>query len=175
MRLFIALEFNELKEYFYSLQDKIKFNTGRFIFPKTFHMTLKFIGEFDENKVEIVQRILEKVKFEQFSVKLSKAGFFPTEKYIRVIWIGVKPEEEVIKLQHKIDKALEELNFRPEKNFKPHITLARVKVLQEKNEFVENIKSLVIEEKEITLKNFKLVKSELTPEGPVYEDVAVFS
>ncbi len=175
MRLFIALEFDDVKEYFYSLQDKIRPSAGKLTFPKKFHMTLKFIGEYDENKVEIVQRILEKVKFEQFSVKLSKAGFFPTEKYIRVVWLGVKPEEEIIKLQHKIDKALEELNFKPEKNFKPHITLARVKVLQEKNEFVEKIKSLIIEEREITLKNFKLVKSELTPEGPVYEDVAMFS
>ena len=175
MRLFIALEFNELKEYFYSLQDKIRFNTGRFTFPKTFHMTLKFIGEFDENKVEIVKKILEKIKVEQINVKISKAGFFPTEKYIRVVWIGVKPEEDIIKLQNRIDKALEELNFKSEKNFKPHITLARVKVLQEKQEFVEKVKSLVIEEKEIILKNFKLVKSELTPEGPVYEDVAVFS
>lgn len=175
MRLFIALEFDEVKEYFYSLQDKIRSNAGKLTFPKKFHMTLKFIGEFDENKVEIVKRILEKVKFEQFKVKLSSAGFFPTEKYIRVVWLGIKPEENVIKLQNRIDKALEELNFRQEKNFKPHITLARVKILQEKNEFVEKVKSLVIEEKEITLKNFKLVKSELTPEGPVYEDVAVFS
>ncbi|MBS3158375.1 RNA 2',3'-cyclic phosphodiesterase [Candidatus Woesearchaeota archaeon] len=175
MRLFIALEFNELKKYFYSLQDKIRFNSGKFTFPKTFHMTLKFIGEFDENKVEIVKKILEKVKFEKISVKVSKIGFFPTEKYIRVVWIGIKPEEEIIKLQSRIDKELEELNFKQEKSFKPHITLARVKVLQEKEEFVEKVKNLVIEEKEITLKSFKLVKSELTPEGPVYEDLGEFS
>jgi len=174
MRLFIALEFNELKEYFYSLQDKIRFNSGKFTFPKAFHMTLKFIGEFDENKVEIVKKILEKVKFEHINVRVSKVGFFPTEKYIRVVWLGIKPEEEIIKLQNRIDKELEELNFKHEKSFKPHITLARVKVLQEKDEFIEKVKSLVIEEKEITLKSFKLVKSELTPEGPVYEDLGEF-
>ena len=175
MRLFIALDFDGLKEYLYSIQEKIRYSSGKLTYPKKFHLTLKFIGEFDDNKIEIVKTFLKKVKFCEFAVRLSKIGVFPNDKYIKVVWIGIKPEQEIIKLQNRIDAVLEELNFKHEKDFKPHITLARVKVMQEKQDFVNKIKSINIEEKEITFKNFKLVKSTLTPDGPVYEDVGVFS
>jgi len=41
-------------------------------------------------------------------------------------------------------------------------------------EFVKAINAIKVEPKEIAVKNFKLVKSILTKEGPIYEDLEVF-
>ena len=80
---------------------------------------------------------------------------------------------EIYELQQKIDSRLADL-FPKDDRFKPHITLARVKFIKDKVKFIRELKQIKIEKKEFSVSNFKLMKSTLTPEGPVYEDLAVF-
>ena len=173
MRLFIAIDFNELNEYFIELQKLLPRN-AKLSFTKDFHLTLKFLGEVQPNDSEKIISILKKIKFEPFSVFLDSIGIFPTENYIRVVWIGLKPEEKVLELQKQIDDSLKEL-FKKEKDFKTHITLARVKYPENKKSFLEHAKKINVESKKIEIKDFRLVKSTLTPKGPFYEDLAVFN
>ncbi len=171
MRLFIALEF-EPKEYFFGIQKQIS-GDGKLNFTKTFHLTLKFLGEVNENRVDEIKKLISEIKFNSFSAETSNIGFFPSENYIRVVWIGLEPKRDILELQQQVDKKL--LSFFPkEKNFEPHITLARVKFLKDKKDFVEKIKEIKIEKKVFEIKNFKLIKSTLASEGPVYEDLGVF-
>jgi len=125
------------------------------------------------NNAEIIKKELKKIIFEPFSVCLDKIGVFPSENYIRVVWIGLSPEEPILKLQKDIDEKLKKL-FKKEKDFKAHITLARVKFINNKKEFIEKLKKINIENKKIDVNSFKLVKSTLTPNGPVYEALEVF-
>lgn len=173
MRLFIAIDFNELRDYFVELQSLLPKN-AKLSFTKTFHITLKFLGEVQPNNVEIIVDILKNIKFEPFSVFLGSIGIFPTENYIRVVWIGLNPEEKVLELQNKIDEYLKPL-FKKEKGFKAHITLARVKYPEDKKSFVEQLKKIKVGNKKVEIKNFKLIKSTLTPKGPIYEDLTVFN
>ncbi len=173
MRLFIAVNFNELKEYFAELQ-KLLPNNARLSLVKSFHLTLKFLGEVQPDKVDEIAKILKTVKFEPFSVNIDSVGIFPTENYIRVVWIGLKPEEKVIELQKQIDETLKNL-FKKEKDFKAHITLARVKFPEDKKSFVEEVKKINVGSEKIEIKDFRLVKSTLTSKGPIYEDLEVFS
>ncbi len=173
MRLFIAIDFNELKDYFDELQKSLPKN-ARLSFTKTFHLTLKFLGESQPNNAEKVADILKNIKFKHFSVHLDSIGIFPTENYIRVVWVGLKPEDKILELQKNIDDSLKEL-FKKEKGFKAHITLARVKYPEDKKSFVEQLKKIKVESKKIEIKDFRLVKSTLTPRGPVYEDLHVFN
>ena len=53
--------------------------------------------------------------------------------------------------------------------------MARVKLPMDKKSFVETIKSIKVENRKIEIKDFRLVKSALTSQGPVYEDLEVFS
>ena len=174
MRLFIAIDLDDEKAYFAEMQDKLRNIDGSLSFPKSFHITLRFIGEFDENKADIIKNAMKSVAFRQFDIFLSGIGIFPNEKYIKIIWIGAKPTEKINMLKNEIDKALEQLNFKPYKSFKVHITLARVKSISYKKPLLECISSLHSDEKKISVKSFKLIKSTLTPEGPRYEDIAVF-
>ena len=173
MRLFIAIDFSGLKDYFSELQQELPKN-ARLSLTRSYHMTLKFLGEVQPDKVETITDILKNVKFEPFSVFLGSIGIFPTENYIRVVWIGINPEEKILELQKQIDESLRPL-FKKEKDFKVHITLARVKYPEDKKQFLEELKKIKIESKKIEINDFRLIKSTLTPKGPVYEDLAVFN
>lgn len=173
MRLFIAIGFDGLKDYFLELQKQLPKN-ARLGLTKSFHITLKFLGEVQPNNVEKIDDALKNIKFKHFSVHLDSIGIFPTENYIRVVWVGLKPESEILELQKQIDESLKQL-FKKENDFKAHITIARVKYPENKKSFVEEIKKINVESKKIEVKDFRLVKSTLAPKGPVYEDLAVFS
>ena len=172
MRLFVAIDFNELKNYFTELQKQLPQN-AKLSLVKSFHLTLKFLGDVQQNNVDEIVDNLKKIKFQPFGVNLDSIGIFPTENYIRVVWVGLKPEDKVMDLQKQIDESLKKL-FKNEKDFKAHITLARVRYPSDKKSFVDGIKKIKVESKEIKIKDFRLVKSTLTPQGPVYEDLKTF-
>jgi|TARA_B100002003_G_C13887625_1_gene433016 2'-5' RNA ligase len=172
MRLFIAIDFNELKDYFIGLQKSLPGNS-KLSLTKTFHLTLKFLGEVPLGDIDKIKNQLKKVDFEKFSLNLDSVGVFPDGKFIRVVWVGLKPENEILELQRAIDEKLSDL-FQIENNFKAHITLTRVKFIQDKNDFIDKLKKIKIDDKKVEIEEFKLIKSTLTPEGPVYETVALF-
>jgi len=137
MRLFIAIEIPEdIKDYIAKIQESIDNTTNkiRFVNKNQIHLTLKFLGEVQPNNLENVKTSLKKIIFNPFSAHLDKIGVFPNENYIRVVWIGLNPEEPILELQNNIDKNLMEL-FKKEKDFKPHLTLARVKYIENKENF----------------------------------------
>jgi len=173
MRVFIAIELPEnIKNYLKDLQKSLTDIKASFV--KEFHLTLKFLGEVSDEDIENIKEALSKIKPEKFSVNLSKLGFFSNEDYIRVVWAGLEPEKKVLDLQKKIDLSMESFGFRREKDFKSHLTLARVKFIENKKEFVEKIKSLEIKPFGFEVSSFSLIKSTLTRDGPIYEELAKF-
>lgn len=172
MRLFIAIDFNELKDYFVYLQTQLPKN-AKLSLTKAFHITLKFLGEVQPDKAEKIVAILKKIECVAFSVFLDSIGIFPTENYIRVVWVGIKPEDKILELQKNVDELLNPM-FKKEKDFKAHITIARVKYPEDKKAFLEGLKKIKVENKKIDVKIFKLIKSTLSRQGPIYEDLAVF-
>ena len=173
MRLFIAIDFNELKEYFIGLQGQLPKN-ARLSMVKSFHLTLKFLGDVQPNKADEIIDSLKSIKFRPFSVFIDSIGIFPTENYIMVVWVGLKPQGEVIELQKQVDESLIKL-FKRENDFEPHITLCRVKYPQDKKAFAEEIKKIKVQHHKVDISCFRLVKSTLTLQGPVYEDLEVFN
>ena len=171
MRLFIALNFNELNDYFSELQKQIKKNDARMTFPKDFHLTLKFLGEVEEKNIDEIRKLLSEIKLKEFEAKITTIGVF-TEQFLRTIWIKVE-SNEINNLQKQIEEKLTSL-FKKEKQFEPHITLARVKFVEDKKPFLENLKTIKTEEKAVRIRSFELIKSTLTSEGPVYEVLGEF-
>ena len=171
MRVFIAIDVSEeIKNYLKELQKEIKdFDpNAKLTYPNDFHITLKFLGEVDDSKTEQIKNLLEKASFIPFSLKLSNPGYFD-DKLLRVAWVGIDDSKEnIADLQKGIDKQL--IYFFPkEKSFKPHFTLARIRSVENPETYKEHIKNLKIEQKEFKADSFKLIKSTLTKEGPVYE------
>jgi len=170
MRLFIAIEFDELKHYFQSLQSQITKGIAKCTFPKSFHLTLKFLGDTSESQLDRICLSLKGIKFRSFSTALTNIGFFPNQNCIKVIWLGFDNDEEIIKLQKGVDNALSQL-FKPDNRFHPHITLARVKFIKDMQNFRQSLAKIKTEKQQVRIASFKLIKSTLTPDGPIYETI----
>jgi len=168
MRTFIAIEIPFFKE-IEKLQESIE-GRAKLVEKENMHITLKFLGEIEEKMVDDVKKIVEDCKGERFKISLQGIGFFPNERYIKVIWVGVEGYEPIVKMAKCIDEKLSKLGFEREKNYVPHLTVARAKgriSIRDYDEF-KNMKFGEIEVKEIKIK-----KSTLTPKGPIYEDLAI--
>ena len=77
MRAFIAVEMDKgIKDYLYGLQLKLikelKDNKISWVAKRNLHLTMKFLGGVDDEKIEEVKKRLEKIDFEAFEVHLYK-------------------------------------------------------------------------------------------------------
>ena len=163
MRLFIAVEIpkkisNKLRE----LQSEFR-GLAKIKFADSFHCTLKFLGEVNENVLEDIKNRLKSINFKSFNSKIGNIGVFPNHKKINVVWIGVNGK--ILELQKKIDENLLDISKEDQK-FHGHVTLGRVKLVKDKKQFMEKLK--IKFEDEFLVDNFKLIKSDLTKDGPRY-------
>jgi len=166
MRLFIAFGVSEeAKEELKRLQKEFG-DFGNIRFVKDFHCTLKFFGNVsDKEKNEVVES-LDNLKFEPFEVCLDKVGVFPSEKFARVLWVGLKGD--VNSLKENVDNCLSE-TFEKEDDFHSHITLGRIKKLKDKEGFLKFLKEVEVRKICFNIEKVELIKNELTKEGSVYE------
>ena len=91
------------------------------------HLTLKFIGQWPENRLAELRQALSGVTFAPFEIRFSGLGFFPNPRSPRVFWAGIQAGPELGKLAALVDRTLEPLGVEAEKRpYSPHLTLARI-------------------------------------------------
>ncbi len=171
MRLFIAVEVPaEVKEFLYQIGAKLSRYKGiNNVNKENMHLTLLFLGERSDVK-EIVET-LKKISFKKITLETDDFGFFPDKKRIRVIWLGLKHSDELFYLQGEISNYFEE-----DREFKPHITFARVKFLKpnEKKALLHEMNSVTKPYFKFKVDKFKLYSSELTSMGPIHRVIETF-
>ena len=126
MRLFLAINFdNQTKKNLQKAQQLLKAQgEGHFSRPDNFHLTLAFLGEKDEKELEKIKKVMDKVKMPKLTLTFSKLNCFKRED--ETWWIGIEDNKQLIDFQHELAHAIEKEGlYKPEKNFVPHITLAR--------------------------------------------------
>ena len=134
MRLFLALEL--APELIDALESAIALLRAEapelgWVPPCKRHLTLKFLGEVTEERLARIVELVDNVAREHrpFSVPLGGVGAFPNFRRARVVWIGVEHEARLELLHHDLEIAGETEGFEIEgRAFRPHITLARVRV-----------------------------------------------
>lgn len=174
MRTFIAVDLpQEAKDELAAIQKQLSAAAAKMSLAHDFHLTLKFLGEITPAKVDVVKGCLSRVSFKRFTASFSGIGVFPSEGYVRVVWAGVEPEEDVIRLQRSIDDALEK-EFPRDKQFKPHITLARIKFVSDKEVFKQQLQQIKTKNVRFAVDSFKLKRSTLSNRGAVYEELAIY-
>lgn len=177
MRLFIAVDLpKEIKDELFRVQKLISPSLAKikWVSKKNLHLTLKFIGETDVDAIEISKK-LKRIRFKPIKAELFEFGAFPTKYsgYVRVLWVGVRPKEEIIELQQSIDSELLKL-FKQDQKFSPHLTLGRVKMIKRKDEFLSVLKGVKVNPIKFEIGEFKLMESRLNKDGPVYSIVKSF-
>jgi len=140
--------------------------------PDNWHLTLKFIGDVDENKAREIEAALDKVKFSPFEILLMGAGAFPDPDRPRAIWIGGR-SPGCVDLATKVAEALWFLHL-PHEDFTMHLTVARApKTIADIEDFLVQNK-----DKEICsfiADRFQLMSSKLTPAGAIYEVIKEYN
>jgi 2'-5' RNA ligase len=175
MRVFIAIDVpDEIKDRLASLQNDLRpaGRTARWVAADSVHLTLKFIGEVREQRIEAIDAALAGLAWRNFPIAVRGVGFFPGARSPRVLWAGLKaPTMEA--LAEQIDTRLERAGFEREKrSFRPHITLARSKDGRLEKELVAAASKLAdLDFGSFTVDRFYLYQSTLKPGGSVHTKV----
>ncbi|MEK6927227.1 MAG: RNA 2',3'-cyclic phosphodiesterase [Nanoarchaeota archaeon] len=176
-RCFIALSVNEecLKEIIrvQEILSGYKF-VGKLIEPENLHLTLKFLGEVSEEKLEKIKLSLAKLKFEEFEGKLGEIGVFNFKGNPKIVQIKIGGKG-VFDLQEKIDELLVECGYEKEKKFMSHLTIARLKYVHDKIGFGKYVSGIGVKDIKFKVDRIELIKSELRSPGPVYSVIEEYN
>ena len=174
MRTFVAIEVNN-KDVLNSIH---KIRTELNIKAKpvelhNMHFTVQFLGEVSEETIGKISDALNSIEFSAFSISFASIGVFPKPNFPRVIWIGTNDGvNELEELAEMIRSKLSDIGFSPDKKFKPHVTIFRVKnKIEDLPSKLEKFSSCSFGKQLIS--EIKLKKSELTYQGPIYTDLLV--
>ena len=179
LRAKLALVQQELK---HRIEPELKRDTHiSWVQPAKIHLTIKFLGDMDEQVIDPLQTALEQAigNRAMVNVPLQRLGAFPRPHSPRVLWVG-PPEnwergaeaKRIAEIHGAIEQACEGLSFlRETKPFSPHLTLARIKA-GERYVGVALAKGGVLDRPlslgSLAMESVVLMKSELRPTGSIY-------
>ena len=179
MRTFIAIEIpEEIKKEMAKVQDELKRSgaDAGWTRPEGIHLTLKFLGEVPEAKIEEIKNALVQAAeaTSRFRLKITGAGAFPNPKNPRVVWLGVSGDiDKLSALQGSVEESMTAMGFdREERAFSPHLTLARIKYLRPRYSWqtaIDSIKDIKLAEFDVD--HVSLMKSDIKPSGAVYTEI----
>ncbi len=178
LRAFIAVDFEARPALLGFLRELTSCGARlRVVPPENLHITLKFLGNTEEGMVQHVVDALEQSTegVSAFTVSLTGTGAFPNQKSPRVVWVGVRDGDPLVTVARRLEERLQGLGFpREKRRFSPHLTVARVKGRQGK----EDLSRVMSEYRDTEfgsqdVEAVVLKKSELRPTGAVYSEVAL--
>ena len=100
---------------------------ARWIDPENYHLTLRFIGDVDGATARDFTQALGEIVAAPFELRLNGLGSFGGGRP-RALFAGIAPSEGLEVLRRANERAVRETGLPPEgRNFKPHVTLARLR------------------------------------------------
>ena len=144
--------------------------------PENLHITTKFLGQWPEEKLDLLQANLVQIRAEAFDVHLAGFGWFPNPHSPRVFCAAARGGEPLHQLAAKTGEECSALGFAAERNpYMPHMTLARITPatdLRELRGAVARIENPVWGR--FRAEQFHLYRSDPSPAGSVYTKLAGF-
>lgn len=128
MRLFVGIAAaGDLLLELTALVDKLRPRAPglRWSKPESWHVTLQFLGNADEEQLERLKARLEEVRAAPVPVRLDGLGVF---KGPGIFYVEVEPTAALVALQKRVVAATAQCGFvAEERAYRPHFTLARAK------------------------------------------------
>lgn len=183
MRLFIAALISEevraaLAEARAQLERAVPDRTLRWVAPENYHITLLFLGEQPEERVPAIVEAMGQVRVgvTPFRIQVRGLGVFPNWNRPNVLWAGAtQGTPQLTQLATALERRL--LSAPSNKQFHPHITLARLKTPHRDAEGVKKRlfdavqRLLPAEFGGYELRAISLMQSTLTPDGSIYTEL----
>lgn len=191
IRAFLAVELSEdLRRRIALVQQDLKSSLTRelpkavrlsWVQPASIHLTIKFLGDMDEQLVEPLREALAEVFKDQraMSIPLERLGGFPSLRAPRVLWVGAAEQWEqrndakrLAALHEAVETCCDAIGFaRDGRPLSPHLTLARIKAGW--RECGQALAKSAVPDQRLSLgalavDSVVLMKSELNPAGSIY-------
>ena len=160
MRLFIAIKLNsEIRNALTDVQKHLirRGIRGNYTNTDNLHITLAFIGEYDEP--DFVTEVISKVPFSPFPISLSALGHFGD-----LWWVGISDNVELASYVKRLHQALSEAGIPfDKKKFSPHITLIR--------KAIGTLPAVSVPKTTMSVDHISLMRSERGPKGMIYTEI----
>ena len=151
----------------------------RWVPATNFHLTIKFLGDIEEARINSVAAVLEEQlrPFPGFSINAKGLGVFPDLRRPRILWVGLAGTQ-LLTLVARVESALQALGFVAEKRpFTPHLTIARWRQFDRPSQALSEALAhwRDCEFGETTIDKVVLYQSVLRPAGATYQTLKVVS
>ncbi len=182
IRSFLAFPINgTLKEKLEIILDRLQTTHAdvKWVKPQNIHLTLKFLGDVEESRIENVCSLLRQRcrGFDPITSYLCEIGAFPDIRHPRIVWGALDDSKKKIQMiADDLEEQLIKIGIvKDDHLFKPHITLGRVRSSAHLKDLIQAMQQITFESKiEQTFEKIILYKSTLTPQGPIYEALKEF-
>jgi 2'-5' RNA ligase len=179
VRLFVSVDCSPLAEAVADVQGRLPdVGSLRPVDPADAHVTLKFLGEVEVDRLDAVERAVREgvgdADINPFTATVGGLGVFPDMEYISVVWAGVREgSDELTRLHEGVERETTALGFDPEDHaFTPHVTLARMDDARGKAAVQRLVREADPTLGSLDVTEVHLTESTLTSDGPAYETVA---
>lgn len=176
-RLFIGLPVSSIKAVqkveSWRNNSRMRFNKMNWVKPENWHITLYFLGDTPDEKVDLLKQLINQTFGEcsAFPAKLEGVGVFPNRRDPNVLWLGLNSLQNIISAHQELGELLQQNGFSfDQKPLKPHLTIARMKFLANKaiiDTLVKDYGQTVFDM--VNINKVVLFESVLTPQGPIYK------
>lgn len=180
VRTFLSLNLDDsVRERISVIQDKLRFELKghniKWENPEKMHLTLRFLGNIDEDRVDSLAGKLAKIEagFSEIGFETGGIGFFPNAKRPNVVFVQLceSGNRSGILVKH-IDSVILDFGITPDKDFVPHITLGRFR--KEGRMPVAGVTLTDPEKFAVSFGSFFLMKSVMDFRGSTYSVVREF-
>ncbi len=180
IRTFIAIKITAEKKLLDSIAELKKSLAGeeiRWVDIDNLHLTLRFLGETTHFQLAEIIKMIEIIskRFQPFHFELKGVSVFKKKTQPRVLFVSIKNELVLKQLAAEILEMSKTLGFNVEEiNFNPHLTLGRIKFIQNKAEFYALINRFFDTKfQEIFVSEIVFFQSILGSKGPTYTPIKI--
>lgn len=175
---FIAIPLNHfLKDYFSHWQDSLKEQLSYKVWPhkQDLHITLKFLGPVGSDTVKDLKNELRSIQqLKSFELNVGTIGTFGNPEKPRVLWAGVEKTNELALLQNQVEECAGRVGFTKEnREYRPHITLAKKWSEGSANRSVDAIKNGYKEKQKLSVDEVVIYQI-FSSRSPKYEVVETY-
>jgi RNA 2',3'-cyclic 3'-phosphodiesterase len=180
-RLFVGIKINPNAELIDKISDlKLKLSDSdiKWVDTSNLHITLVFLGEANVEKIPSIINKLNDISklISSFKANLIGFGRFARTDKTNVIWTGIFDEGQIAIIADKIADAMQEFGFKREsRQFKPHLTLGRIRTSCNEatlDSFIKHHQKLNLQN--IIVDEFILFESILKSSGSIYHAIERF-
>jgi 2'-5' RNA ligase len=179
-RLFVSVDLDGLGDAVAAVQERFDGVSGlRLTDPAQTHVTLKFLGDTDSDRIDDIVGALETAVQDSgvtpFEAEFGGLGVFPSLSYISVVWVGVRDGQggtELTALHDAVEDRTSALGFDPaDHEFTPHATITRMDHAGGKETVRNAVENADPDVGCLRVEEIRLKESELEPDGPTYRTV----